>query len=170
MASTNIWAQMGYVPPRGACNHKESILSSKCSCLRFMIHPMKATTSFDCDGCSHHASFHTMDNPLDTETIKRWAAAEQDNAATMTTAGTIGAGGSRKRQRREIENGNSFVEESAGPSGAVPRRKAAAAAKGTKKRDTRSARVVEVDELEEEEEDVVEEVRSGMIGGFFTRR
>lgn len=114
-----------------------------------------------------------MDNPLDTETIKRWAAAEQDNAATMTTAGTIGAGGSRKRQRREIENGNgntlSFVEESAGPSGAVPRRKAAAAAaKSTKKRDTRSARVTEIDELEEE--DMVEEVRSGMIGGFFTRR
>jgi hypothetical protein len=37
----NIWGLMNYVPPRGGCNHKESLLSSRCSCQRFMIHPVK---------------------------------------------------------------------------------------------------------------------------------
>lgn len=46
MAPTpNIWEQMGYVPPRGACNHKDSLLSPKCPCLRFMIHPHKVGVS-----------------------------------------------------------------------------------------------------------------------------
>lgn len=41
--ANNIWEQMGYVAPRGACNHKLSVLSAKCPCLRFMIHPHKVS-------------------------------------------------------------------------------------------------------------------------------
>ena len=37
-----------------------------------MIHPLKAATSFDCDGCGHHASFHQLQNPQEEETVKRW--------------------------------------------------------------------------------------------------
>ena len=37
-----------------------------------MIHPLKAATSFECDGCGHHASFHKMENAPDEETVRRW--------------------------------------------------------------------------------------------------
>ena len=37
-----------------------------------MIHPLKAATTFDCDGCGHHASFHKMDNATDDEAVRRW--------------------------------------------------------------------------------------------------
>ena len=37
-----------------------------------MIHPLKAATSFECDGCGHHASFHKMDNAPDEETVRKW--------------------------------------------------------------------------------------------------
>lgn len=63
---------MSYIPPRGACNHKASIVSSACTCLRFMIHPIKAPTSFECDGCGHHASFHQMQSKIDEEITARW--------------------------------------------------------------------------------------------------
>lgn len=39
--SNDIWTQMGYVPPRGACQHKQSLISQSCPCLRFMVHPLK---------------------------------------------------------------------------------------------------------------------------------
>ena len=41
-----------------------------------MIHPLKAATSFDCDGCGHHASFHKMNNQMDEEIVRRWKADE----------------------------------------------------------------------------------------------
>lgn len=37
----DVWSQMGYVPPRGQCNYKQTVLSQKCPCLRFMLHPLK---------------------------------------------------------------------------------------------------------------------------------
>ena len=59
------------------------MLAPACACLRFMIHPVKATTSFECDGCGHHASFHKMENTADDEVVKRWRAEnetkEQEN-------------------------------------------------------------------------------------------
>ncbi|KAF2840242.1 hypothetical protein M501DRAFT_952394, partial [Patellaria atrata CBS 101060] len=68
----SIWASMNYTPPRGACNHKVSIFSPTCACLRFMLHPLKVSTSFECDGCGHHASFHSMENKNEDEIVKRW--------------------------------------------------------------------------------------------------
>lgn len=41
-----------------------------------MIHPLKAATTFDCDGCGHHASFHKMDNEQDDEVVRRWEQAK----------------------------------------------------------------------------------------------
>lgn len=64
--------QMSYIPPKGPCNHKASIVSAACTCLRFMIHPIKAPTSFDCDGCGHHASYHAMQNKIDDSITSRW--------------------------------------------------------------------------------------------------
>ncbi|CAE6996622.1 hypothetical protein CFE70_000338 [Pyrenophora teres f. teres 0-1] len=73
MANTpNVWTQMNYVPPRGQCNHKASILSPTCPCLRFMLHPLKLASSYECDGCGHHASFHSMENKAEDEIRKRW--------------------------------------------------------------------------------------------------
>ncbi|KAI9881593.1 MAG: hypothetical protein M1830_000157 [Pleopsidium flavum] len=76
-ASTpDIWKQMSYTPPRGPCAHKPSVITPSCACLRFMIHPLKASSSFDCDGCGHHASFHKMENRAEDEVVRRWRAEE----------------------------------------------------------------------------------------------
>lgn len=37
-----------------------------------MLNPLKAPTSFECDGCGHHASFHKMDNRQDEESVRSW--------------------------------------------------------------------------------------------------
>lgn len=87
--SNSVWSAMDYKPPRGRCNYKTSILSS-CPCLRFMLHPVKAATSFDCDGCSHHASFHSLENVAEDAILKRWSN-EQES--------TSSAGASKKRRR-----------------------------------------------------------------------
>lgn len=96
----NIWAQMGYTPPRGSCNHKVSLLSTACPCLRFMIHPLKAATSFECDGCGHHASFHNMENKSEQEVIKRWQE-EQRSQALLSN----GSERPSKRRRPAITEG-----------------------------------------------------------------
>ncbi|KAI4089426.1 MAG: hypothetical protein LQ348_005399 [Seirophora lacunosa] len=69
--ANSIWTRMNYVPPRGPCAQKLSMISS-CPCFRFMLNPLKAATSFECDGCGHHASFHKMESREDEETVSRW--------------------------------------------------------------------------------------------------
>ncbi|PVH99577.1 hypothetical protein DM02DRAFT_564457 [Periconia macrospinosa] len=71
-APPNVWNQMNYVPPRGQCNYRQSLISPKCPCLRFMLHPLKSSSSYECDGCAHHASFHSMENKAEDEIRKRW--------------------------------------------------------------------------------------------------
>ncbi|KAL5116383.1 hypothetical protein ACEQ8H_005731 [Pleosporales sp. CAS-2024a] len=78
MAALNVWTQMKYIPPRGHCNYKQSVLSPKCPCLRFMLHPLKSASSYECDGCSHHASFHSMENKMEDEVRKRWEQEAKD--------------------------------------------------------------------------------------------
>ncbi|KAL8865934.1 MAG: hypothetical protein Q9174_006600 [Haloplaca sp. 1 TL-2023] len=75
----NIWHQMQYAPPRGPCFQKSSILTS-CPCFRFMLHPLKGATSFECDGCGHHASFHKKENREDEEIERRWKDADASEA------------------------------------------------------------------------------------------
>ncbi|KAF2025888.1 hypothetical protein EK21DRAFT_20227, partial [Setomelanomma holmii] len=76
----NVWTQMGYVAPRGQCNYKVSVLSPKCPCLRFMLHPLKSASSYECDGCNHHASFHSMENKTEDEIRTRWEQEAKDKA------------------------------------------------------------------------------------------
>ncbi|KAH7384666.1 hypothetical protein BKA66DRAFT_462634 [Pyrenochaeta sp. MPI-SDFR-AT-0127] len=79
-SAPNVWTQMSYVPPRGQCNHKASIIAPKCPCLRFMLHPLKSSSSYECDGCSHHASFHSMENKAEDEIRKRWELEAKEKA------------------------------------------------------------------------------------------
>ncbi|KAL9582491.1 MAG: hypothetical protein Q9212_003263 [Teloschistes hypoglaucus] len=109
----NIWTQMSYVPPRGPCFQKSSFLTS-CPCFRFMIHPLKAATSFECDGCGHHASFHKMDNRQDEEYERQWKSQQQildaDQACKQTVRRSVAArvesqgSEQRQRQQRQIED------------------------------------------------------------------
>ena len=64
---------MDYIVPRGPCRQTSSILSSRCPCLRFMVHPAAAANSFQCDGCGHHASFHELRSNSDEVFRSRWA-------------------------------------------------------------------------------------------------
>ena len=76
--------------------------------MRFMLHPVKAATSFECDGCNHHASFHSLENPAEDAIIARWEEQEAANKASKALVavqrqGTYRAGGitgaSKKRKR-----------------------------------------------------------------------
>ncbi|MCJ1371308.1 hypothetical protein MMC20_002523 [Loxospora ochrophaea] len=80
----NIWKLGSYLPPRGPCNYKVSLISPACTCLRFMVHPAKAASSFECDGCGHHASFHQMENRAEDELVRRWRAEEQEQDNNQT--------------------------------------------------------------------------------------
>ncbi|TGZ78865.1 hypothetical protein EX30DRAFT_397539 [Ascodesmis nigricans] len=64
-AAPNIWQMMNYPIPRGRCKHKPSLLASSCPCLRFMLNPIQAASTYSCDGCGHHASFHVLKNDED---------------------------------------------------------------------------------------------------------
>ncbi|KAI4747972.1 hypothetical protein E4T50_01717 [Aureobasidium sp. EXF-12298] len=75
--ANSVWSSMNYTPPRGSCNHKNGMISNKCPCLRFMLHPVKAATSFECDGCGHHASYHNLDNPSEDAILAKWSAQEK---------------------------------------------------------------------------------------------
>merc|ERR1711939_847846 len=91
----SVWSAMNYTPPRGQCNHKHSLMSPACACLRFMLHPVKAATSFECDGCGHHASFHSLENPAEDAVIKKWSEQETASGHSKQTA----AGASNKKRR-----------------------------------------------------------------------
>jgi hypothetical protein len=56
-----------------------------------MLHPVKAATSFECDGCNHHASFHSLENPTEDAIIARWEQQEEDRQAI---------GGANKKRKR----------------------------------------------------------------------
>ncbi|KAI9849830.1 MAG: hypothetical protein M1837_000044 [Sclerophora amabilis] len=92
---------MNYTPPRGPCTYKPSLLSASCPCLRFMVHPLRVATSFECDGCAHHASFHRMES--------------REGEDAGTGAGSTGRGGETRaedgggqagrRKRRRVAGG-----------------------------------------------------------------
>ena len=54
-------------------------------------------TSFECDGCGHHASFHSLENKEEDEVFKRWRdeVSEHSNPAITQRAGN--------KRRRAIE-------------------------------------------------------------------
>jgi hypothetical protein len=105
-----------------------------------------------------------MENPQETEVIKRWQAAEQERQDANT--GT----GSRKRPRRAIESGTpsgsiSFVEELAESSNTTRRPASKKKAKDSQPR----THPTEMAEVDEEVEEVFSLSREGMLG-YFTRR
>ena len=87
---------MAYVPPKGKCNYKTSLMSPACPCLRFMLHPVKAATSFECDGCAHHASFHSLENPAEDAIIAKWK--EQDVIEGRSKQAIGGVRNTKKRK------------------------------------------------------------------------
>lgn len=58
------------------------------------------STSFECDGCGHHASFHNMENVQDNDIIRRWKEEAGEAQAEAVTEPRR-----KKRPRRAIENG-----------------------------------------------------------------
>jgi hypothetical protein len=40
----------------------------------------QSASSYDCDGCNHHASFHSMENKVEDEIKKRWEQEAKDKA------------------------------------------------------------------------------------------
>jgi hypothetical protein len=41
---------------------------------------VQSSSSYECDGCGHHASFHNMENKSDDEIRKRWEQEAKDRA------------------------------------------------------------------------------------------
>jgi hypothetical protein len=100
------------------------------------------STSFECDGCNHHASFHSMDNPADNEVIKRWAtqaleAPAQESSALQAT----------KRPRKAIENSRPTVGSSKNGSKRVVATTSTRGSRTSTRR--RNGRVVELDRSED---------------------
>ncbi|KAJ4989510.1 hypothetical protein SVAN01_05045 [Stagonosporopsis vannaccii] len=156
----NVWTQMGYVPPRGQCNFKQSIMSPRCPCLRFMLHPLKSSSSYECDGCNHHASFHSMENKAEDEIRRKWEQeakdkAEQEKEATQRP---------KKRPRAigyldEADDVMKDLELEPLLDGAVDKRRSSAKSKGSaaKLRRVAGTRAKNrITELTEEEEEIVE--------------
>ncbi|KAI4766018.1 hypothetical protein E4T52_00330 [Aureobasidium sp. EXF-3400] len=94
--ANSVWSSMNYTPPRGSCNYKNGMISNKCPCLRFMLHPVKAATSFECDGCGHHASYHNLDNPSEDAILAKWSAQEK-TASTQQQQPTTSSRNKRRR-------------------------------------------------------------------------
>jgi len=72
-----------------------------------MTHPLHAATSFECDGCGHHASFHMLVNKDEDEVVARWKAeaeAEAEKEREKDAAYALDARRPAKRSRaaREI--------------------------------------------------------------------
>lgn len=86
-----------------------------------MVHPLKAATSFECDGCGHHASFHKLDNPEDEESVGNWKSGQQtmkDMFTAIQDATTLGGAEEvleeakpRAKRRRIADNAEDDGEE-----------------------------------------------------------
>lgn len=56
--------------PKGPCNFKTGLWGT-CGCLRFCrVH--RQPEDFQCDGCTHHSSYHQLDNPEEKQLLKSW--------------------------------------------------------------------------------------------------
>ncbi|KAG0130450.1 hypothetical protein HOY82DRAFT_371603 [Tuber indicum] len=110
--ATNIWSVMNYQVPRGKCVHKLGVLSTSCPCLRFMLNPLQAASSFACDGCGHHASFHNLSNPGEGYEVTLIAEGERDGRKMVTNGSGNGSGRKRSSMvagngvRGQLKNGN----------------------------------------------------------------
>lgn len=60
-------------------------------------HIKQAATSFECDGCGHHASYHNLDNPSEDAILAKWSAAQVKLASTQQQQPTTSSRNKRKR-------------------------------------------------------------------------
>lgn len=65
---------------------------------------LQAATSFDCDGCNHHASFHSLENPAEDAVLQRWA--EQESASAQAPQAISGTNKKRKMITQTAVNCN----------------------------------------------------------------
>lgn len=63
----------------------------------------QAATSFECDGCNHHASFHSLENEAEDVILKKWSAQEAENDAQS-------ASGASKKRRRIVDKASETLE------------------------------------------------------------
>ncbi|KAI4125564.1 MAG: hypothetical protein LQ338_004168 [Usnochroma carphineum] len=79
-----------------------------------MIHPLKAATSFECDGCGHHASFHKMENRQEEEAVEEWRLLQQFQEAQQAPALNQVREATRRAETRLRQRGrlreNDFLE------------------------------------------------------------
>lgn len=77
-------------------------VSRRCTWLAIgAYHWPQAATSFDCDGCNHHASFHSLENVEEDAVLKKWSELESRDATE---------GASNKKRRRIAEKPANDVE------------------------------------------------------------
>lgn len=132
----------------------------------------QSTSSFECDGCAHHASFHSMENKEEDEIRKRW----EQEAREKTRSESQDAERPRKRAReieyaredassqaRLLEGGLITLEEEEGASEAGRRAvKAKPKAKAKPRRKAAGPLLLgtrtkgRITEIEEDDEDYVE--------------
>lgn len=53
-------------------------------------------TTFECDGCAHHASYHSMENPAEDAILAKWSAAAR---SIESSAQSVNVLPSSKRRR-----------------------------------------------------------------------
>jgi hypothetical protein len=64
-----------------------------------MLHPVKAATSFECDGCNHHASFHSLENKEEDAILKKWEEQSQQESREQQRLLEYGGAAAKKRKR-----------------------------------------------------------------------
>jgi hypothetical protein len=66
-----------------------------CSCQHTC--PKQAATSFECDGCGHHASYHNLDNPSEDAILAKWSAQDRNTSAQQQQQQPTSSRNKRKR-------------------------------------------------------------------------
>lgn len=68
-----------------------------------MLHPLKSFTTFECDGCAHHASFHCLENKAEDEIRKRWEMEQRQKEAEAKENEVAARPKKRARQIERVE-------------------------------------------------------------------
>lgn len=68
-----------------------------------MLHPLKSFTTFECDGCAHHASFHSLENKAEDEIRKRWEMEQRQQEAEARENEVAARPKKRARQIERVE-------------------------------------------------------------------
>jgi MinD superfamily P-loop ATPase len=54
---------------------------------------LQAASSFECDGCGHHASYHALENPAEDKILQKWS---EQEAEVKQQQAAVGASKKRK--------------------------------------------------------------------------